>query len=54
MKYLFLVLFLTACSEQYPIANIEKNKFIYQFKPNQMLKGCVYQESNGQIIKTCG
>jgi hypothetical protein len=48
MKYLLLLLTLFGCGRQTPSVD---NGIL---KPNQMINGCVHQESGGHIIKTCG
>ena len=48
MKYLLLILVLVGCEKQIPSID---NGIL---KPNQMINGCVHQESLGKVIKTCG
>jgi hypothetical protein len=66
MKYLLILLFLVGCGEQstgtvygchekdLPKEVELECRHIREFKRPQMKDGCVYQESHGQVIKTCG
>lgn len=67
IKYLLPILFLAGCDQSHVYVSeyncMDKTipakaelecRHIREFKRPQMQGGCVYQESQGKVIKTCG
>jgi hypothetical protein len=67
IKYLLPILLLAGCDQSQvyvaeyncmdktiPVKAEQECRHIREFKRPQMQGGCVYQESQGKVIKTCG